>query len=100
MVNVQLSLIVQKQVAEFVGNGEIVAGGRMVRVDADHRLGLAPVEETRESSLERTDVYPCPFRLCDLQHPYGGFGNIVLSEKRFDHRLNSSFSYHHATFFP
>jgi hypothetical protein len=51
-IDVQLLMIVQKQMREFVCHREILADRRMLCVHANHLLGGVAVEEAREIALQ------------------------------------------------
>ena len=96
MVNMELLLIVQEQVTEFVPDRAILPDWGMMRIDADDGMPLVAIKEAREVAFKRINEDPRALCLGDPGYRNRSLGDLVLREKRLYHRLDLSSSYRHS----
>ena len=79
----ELVLIVEQQMTQFMSNGEVLPNRCVMRVHAnDFLIGVAE-KKARQVAFERINGYSRPFCPCDFPDGNGGFRDLGVPEERF-----------------
>lgn len=80
---------------KFMGNCKILAGGRMICVDADDLAVFVAIEKAGEIAFQGVSNNAQPAGFSDLRQGYGRVCDVVVLQKFLYHRLNFASPYRH-----